>query len=533
MHTTVEPGRSSRRSASSCTDSAKQSLYLQLSLKIINPDDNKTTQNSPAFPFLPIDVVNEIVTSDTVQAQAARCVSICKATPSRQIAKAARQIFAILALCEKQSMIWNLFSEGVTDEHLPFSRLHVDGHANTSNPLVSSRGEVFKSFSKLKDVEVKNFLREQWLVLAPVLTTSGEHVHIDAKAPLPFYDVQKISHTDTSTVYRGMLHPAHMTPKTINPVQIAIKEYHREGDFYKEKDNLEIIQSLKHPHLIWHITTIKHGDLLYAIFPWADGGNLSKFWERDPDATQTRHPALFLWSLQQMRGLVDGLFALHELNCRHGDLKPENILHFQASEDPRIRHSQYGTLVIADVGVSRVHHQVTELRTDPTKTKATTPCYEAPEVELNRNAPRGRRYDMWSVGCLFMEFAIWLLYGNQAIGDFREMRNDPIAQKAAYYKLTTESTAVVHPVVSSGLEALRNDPRCGKDTGLADLVDLIAGDLIVIEPEQRARADELRDKFGRIVERAERDPDYLFKRTGPPSRVPDAFTLRVNDEGYG
>ncbi|RYC59314.1 hypothetical protein CHU98_g6881, partial [Xylaria longipes] len=257
---------------------------------------------------------------------------------------------------------------------------------------------------------------------------------------------------------------------------------------------------LNYPHLIRHFATVQHGNLFYVIFPWTDGGNLSNFWKRNPDAPQTRPLSLFMWSFRQMLGLIDGLFALHNVNFRHGDLKPENILHFGAPDDSTIQHSchgtlrnnlrrpgvpgtglrpayiyQSGTLIIADVGVSRVHRQATELRRDPTDTKATTRCYEAPEAELN-TAPRSRRYDMWSVGCIFMEFTIWLLYDDNAIGDFWRLRSGE-----PYYKMITKTTAIIHPAVLRGLEAFRNGPRCDDDTGLADLINLIADSLIVID----------------------------------------------------
>jgi len=226
-----------------------------------------------------------------------------------------------------------------------------------------------------------------------------------------------------------------------------------------------------------------------------------------------------------MLGLVDALWALHEINCRHGDLKPENILH---SKDSKDRNNPYGTLVIADVGVSKVHQQRTELRHDPTNTKATTPCYEAPEAEFDRLNPRGRRYDMWSLGCVFMELAIWLLYGHKAIEGFKQNRrpnSDVFPQKAAYYVRSSanDANAVIHPAVPEAFDAIKNDPRCGEGTGLAALVDIIACDLIVIKLEKRAYADQLKDKFSDLLKKARSNPDYLIRRAEPAPKVPKVF----------
>ncbi|KAF4627090.1 hypothetical protein G7Y89_g11066 [Cudoniella acicularis] len=130
----------------------------------------------------------------------------------------------------------------------------------------------------------------------------------------------------------------------------------------KEKENLEQIQNI-HKYPIQHFATCEKGKIYYVIFPWADGGNLRELWTSQDSRQRT--PELALWSLQQILGLVGALKALHNVNCRHGDLKPENILYFKEDGE--------GTLVIADVGLSRVHEMETKMRHAGTITQATTP----------------------------------------------------------------------------------------------------------------------------------------------------------------
>ncbi|KAI0107833.1 kinase-like protein [Nemania sp. FL0031] len=515
---------------------AGQSLHDQLVARVIKPNHEKQTQRFPLSSFLPLDAIDETITSDLVASQLSLFTRIFKPNVASQfsprIVERARRTFAILGLCRREAFIWDLFNEGFTDEHLPLARVQAEGLSNISNVLISPRGKRFECFLKLEREVVDNFLERQWQTLAPAFTIQGEHLDVNGGAPLPFYGIKKVPSSSLgSTVYRGMLHAAHLSfemAKSKSDIEIAIKDYQFEDDFWKEKKNLEEIQSLKHPHLIWHIATIQKGDLFCAILPWADGGNLSDVWKKYPNALPTRNRKVFMWAVRQMLGLVDALFALHNVNCRHGDLKPDNILHFQAAVGPSPEHIPDGKLVITDVGVSRVHHQATELRVDPTNTKATTPCYEAPEAEFSKGAPRGRRYDMWSVGCVFMELVIWLLYGEKAINKFRELRildDGRFPTRGAYYKCPTNDLAIIHPIVSQGFEELRNDPRCGEDTGLADLVGLISDDLIVIEPENRIKAEVLKERFETIVEKAEREPDYLIRWTEPPPRNPNMFML--------
>ncbi|KAI3326458.1 kinase-like protein [Xylariaceae sp. AK1471] len=517
-------GQYSQSSNSSSDDLIGHGLYSRLWPMVIGRGH---TNRGLHFQFLPLDAIEKTITAETVDAQSVR-YRLFKAhsSSSEQVVEQARGVFAIVGLCDKDKSIRNLFREGLTDQHLPLEKRPVKGNPNT---LISHQGKEFKSLSNWDTAAVDYFLERQWLVLAPVFRMRGEHIDVNERAPLPVYKIEEISSGNARTVYSARLRAAHlMMHKAKKDPRIAVKCYTLEDDFKNEKQNLLKLQDLNHPHLIRHLATVQHGDLYYAILYWADGGSLSHFWKRYPDAFSTRRPELFMWCFQQMFGLVDALVALHRAGYRHGDLKPENILHFQNSDDPDIRDSTYGTLVITDVGISKYHQQATELRRDGTDTKATTPCYEAPEAELDQKnsdqrKPRSRRYDMWSVGCIYMEFTVWLLYGHKAIVDFKERRrlND---EKAAYYELTAERTAKINEAVSTGLDALRKDPRCAKDTGLADLVSLISNQLIVIDPGQRANAEELRDEFKKILQKAR--GGLLTKSVEPPPSVPGAFRPR-------
>jgi serine/threonine protein kinase len=177
--------------------------------------------------------------------------------------------------------------------------------------------------------------------------------------------------------------------------------------------------------------------------------------------------------------------------------------------------------VVADVGVSRIHEQPTLLRRVGTTTEATTRSYEAPEVAFERpGQPRARTYDIWSLGCVFLEFAIWLLYDVNAINNFEENRRDPLQNKDASFYVTTGGKAELSKDVLDAIKALRGDPRCQGGTALESLVNLIADKLLVITVDDRCKAEQLRDELQKIVQDAEHNPLYLFNVADQPNPIP-------------
>ena len=238
--------------------------------------------------------------------------------------------------------------------------------------------------------------------------------------------------------------------------------------------------------------TFEGRNTYYAIFPWADGGTLADLW-MDPDCIE-RTPGRDVWTLQQMLGLAKALAALHRRNCRHGDLKPQNILYFKTTAEPR--------LVIGDVGVSRIHKFGTLVRVEQTNTMATTPSYEAPEVSGGSVEKRSRRYDIWSLGCIFLEYVTWLLFGYGRIKEFRNERKATDCY-GYFYKLLDNGVIGIHPKASEAIDQLLRHPQCGPGTPFRALVTLISERLLKVNVEERAEASELVTNLQEIVTKFE------------------------------
>ncbi|KAI0116965.1 calcium/calmodulin-dependent protein kinase 1 [Daldinia grandis] len=144
-------------------------------------------------------------------------------------------------------------------------------------------------------------------------------------------------------------------------------------------DELDMLQRLKHPHIVRFVDWFESRDKWYIVTELATGGELfdriceqGKFTEKD--ASQT------------IRQVLDAVSYLHDRNVVHRDLKPENLLYL--SKDPD------SDLVLADFGIAKMLDTKDEVLT----TMAGSFGYAAPEVMLKKG--HGKPVDMWSLGVI-------------------------------------------------------------------------------------------------------------------------------------
>jgi len=237
------------------------------------------------------------------------------------------------------------------------------------------------------------------------------------------------------------------------------------------------------------------------MFPWADGGTLKAFWKDFP--YHSRRPDVIRHTIEQLRGLVDALCGLHyykegmtkegdgggaeideEDSIRHGDLKPENILCFFVGV-----HGEKiacGVLKIADLGLAKRHVVNTRDRGHATSTHHGTRQYEPPEVETTlakSKDPVSRRYDVWSMGCIILEFIIWILYGNKGLEQFYTLITDQNGPRYfSIYGPPGARKAEVHQVVEQWMNYIQNsDPECKTPSAIRDLLKLVRERLLVVD----------------------------------------------------
>jgi len=98
---------------------------------------------------------------------------------------------------------------------------------------------------------------------------------------------------------------------------------------------------------------------------------------------------------------------------RHGDIKPENILWYRDAED------ENGILKISDFGEAELNSRWNKSRR---RSKvANTMTYRPPECDLQPKIIR-QSYDIWCLGCVYMEFVTWMLGGVKLWNDFAKKR---------------------------------------------------------------------------------------------------------------
>ncbi|KAM7213460.1 HET domain containing protein [Rhypophila decipiens] len=241
---------------------------------------------------------------------------------------------------------------------------------------------------------------------------------------------------------------------------------------------------LGHGHFIRGIAYYTQAENHFLLFPWTEEGNLEQLWAK----TDSTLPSTHCWAFKQLKGLASGIRMLHAENCRHGDLKPPNILCFRRNGETLDEMR----LVIADVGLAKVHNEITQHRGHATKTTAISVTYMPPEFDLDarRDEPASRLYDIWSIGCVFLEFAIWLAHGLGGLQDFRTAvrGGGPSKPPVPFWNDNPSDNPSddLRPVVKQTIKYLLDDHKPGSP--LHRLVRLIKDRLLVVNvPDRNTR----------------------------------------------
>ncbi|KAM7205422.1 kinase-like domain containing protein, partial [Naviculisporaceae sp. PSN 640] len=465
--------------------------------------------------------------------------------------KSFRKILAILLLIDRPSRIRQFVEEGVCDDNLPLElvrvrnswELRIKGEENRPLQCFKVRGKRWRGST------IKAFERTQWHFLAPFFGQDSRRMALHFKVPdsaiLPFIDWQDIGRQGSfSKVYRVRIHPDHhafhVQDRSSSTHVFAVKKLLRsaqEDEFRHEFDMLRRISRHHHPHLISLLATYEQFDNFHLIFPLAES-DLEKHWR---DTIPKHDYGTVLWMAEQLMGLAGAVAAVHSNispdrrsyvestaaasatspgtsglpgRCRHGDIKPKNILCFSRPSENSSQPRPSAILKLTDFGAAQLMESHGP-SSGNSSLSPTTPNYRAPEADLiailtskpSSNPGQGgvdsrhgiimdTSYDIWSLGCVFLEFIAWFFGpGWERVEEFLSMRSKEVDVIMKPYKTgkffvidfggrTDQDrgypTGVrIRPGVEKFIHDIHNDSRTSRF--FHDLLRLIRDEMLVIE----------------------------------------------------
>ncbi|KAH6869265.1 kinase-like domain-containing protein [Thelonectria olida] len=388
-------------------EKTEDKVYVQISKKLL-PESKENSKSSNQF--IPLRDLKYILSPNVVAKllEEASLTSIMQPGQPDPIFgsedKPRRiKILGILILTGGVDYIKHFCNNGPDDEKLPLSR--------DSN--------FFKS-NNWKQRLIDEFCRRQYEMLAPDFNFSNREVQdFLINYPLPFLkELDWKVHGAHGLISKAYIHPDYQiwsgSNSKLQQPFYAIKKFfpNNSTHFANERNALQRFggQREGHKNLLTLLLSYQRGGESFMIFPWAEG-NLVDFWKKEPTANPPS-PKDLIWLIQQCQGIASGLSKVHRyehgnFQGRHGDIKPENILFFREAGSER------GLLVVADFTLMRFHSQNTMNVTGAGEVGYTS-AYCPPEVKVTMEASINQKYDIWTLGCVYLEFITWYLLGYNA-----------------------------------------------------------------------------------------------------------------------
>ncbi|KAI0593981.1 kinase-like domain-containing protein [Biscogniauxia sp. FL1348] len=506
--------------------------------------------------FLPDDKISEVITAEHVEnyllncgderlrAASARVTEyVCGSEQTRSC-----RIFALLLIIEEPHLILDVMAARISDYHLPLLSVNDGTKENRLVQKVDTAKSVIKQFDKWGFVRRFAFLNNQWRVMLPVFTKGRQvlrdhPVHqLEREAILPWIDYERI-YNGNSEVVRVKIHHAHHKFVAEENQSFALKSLKSQtrGEFLLEVRALLKVKRRKHLEANL-LTTFEQEQRYNLIFRWADGGNLHDLWGKHHP-----RPAMnfmwILWLAEQCYGLADALDGIHNTTMtareveavqnerdspaeiqndnqpmreddgkdygRHGDIKPQNILWFKQDKNPYSR----GILKISDFGLTTFHRAVTTTVT-PLHVRVTH-TYAAPEHGALDTL--SRPFDIWSLGCIFLEFVTWILCGSDGLNEFNDKRSAEHGALNSKFSLDNfymlkqigeRREAEIKPSVKKWIQSLKEKKECGPF--LSEFLEYIRTSMLLVDKKKRDPSRVVSQQLKKMFERCKKERSYAL-----------------------
>ncbi|KAF5687279.1 CMGC kinase [Fusarium circinatum] len=402
--------------------------------------------NGENYFFWPYPILKRLITRETIIRQldtvkigledAEACSDVILGTDKTSFLR----VFAILAIVERSGDIQALIDADLHDERFPL--VQRSEHHLTAQICMAKLGwshmqrDYFninqlrmspRFFALEEEYEAQHYDMPKGQMLPWVLCRDSYGVHEETLSggcgQVVKYKIDADSHGFAPLLEKLGFYGSFVAVK-------SLKDTHKEqGAPNKELEMLKQFSGFSHPNIITLLATYTLHNRSHFIFPAAEY-DLLMYWKIHPGPLV--NPASvnsegLLWLSGQIRNIVGALAHIHEgkkahMNMetmfgRHGDIKPANILWF------RSRKEQRGVFVISDFGIADAHREETR-SIIPAADLPVTPRYRAPECDI-RDGRISRAYDVWSLGCVLLEMACWILGANELREQFKEILMSP------------------------------------------------------------------------------------------------------------
>lgn len=373
-----------------------------------------------------------------------------------------------------------------------------------------------------------------------------DHLRLHSSTVMPImFDESRdlLGEGSFARVYKVSIDSAHHSFLVERDTPFALKCFFQQGsrtedDFRNEARVLKWLSGLPHQNLNHQLSCWTQNGRYYILMPRAES-SLKAFFEKTPSPELSN--TTVSWFLSQIKGIADALKHLHLLGSDipapvlftnedpgpmkleqtytgcHFDLKPTNILVFQDKE------SDGPTLKISDFGSARIGMTLSSsgLQSESYFTNHNgydTRAYGAPD--LYQNGQASRPYDMWSLGCIFLDFVTWMLGGptfdpNEfAIQRLRETSNTKGRPNASFWYIDTFGDVHLKPAVIEKLRHLSEE--CLNTGSFKHLIEIIER-LLAIRPKDRPNASTLCSELDALILQVKADlstdPQYYCLRS--------------------
>ncbi|OAL45367.1 kinase-like protein [Pyrenochaeta sp. DS3sAY3a] len=229
--------------------------------------------------------------------------------------------------------------------------------------------------------------------------------------------------------------------------------------FESERRNLELVKRLEDPHLVRLLKSYRHGNAFNFIFQKAKTNlffylRFAHFGALNSRASPLETSPLWRQTLGLARALSNVInYAPPKdgqpgqlLYGYHFDLKPANVL----VEDN-------DNLLISDFGQARFQPMGDTSRITPV---GGTASYAPPEIDTS--AERfNRKYDVWSLGCMFLEMCAFIVAGHQGVKelDLARLTKSKHMTDDRFFHRMENNDYEVKPEVSQWIKSLLRSPN--------------------------------------------------------------------------